>query len=230
MKAQKISKAVVLLSGGMDSSTLLHYAKQRLHIKEIHALSFNYGQRHSVELEMAAWQALAADVRTHRIADIRVLSDLLEGSSVLTNRKAVVPELTSLTEKQRRQPPTYVPNRNMILLSLAAAYAEAHDIADVFYAAQAQDDYGYWDCTRSFLKRLNHVLSLNRGKPVTIRAPFIGMKKADVLKIGMALSVDYAHTWSCYAGKARPCGKCPSCTDRAKAFRHLGLSDPAMPA
>jgi len=124
------------------------------------------------------------------------------------------------------QPPTYVPNRNMMLLSMAVAYAEAHRIRNVFYGAQAQDEYGYWDCTSDFVDRINGVLELNRRDRVTVHAPFVGMRKAETVRLGLRLGVDFSHTWSCYRGGERACGTCPTCVERLHAFAAVGADDP----
>ena len=218
-------EAVVLLSGGVDSTTLLFHVKRTLAVPRVHALSVRYGQRHARELEMARWQARAAGVAAHREIDLGFFGDLTAGASALTDAAARVPDLAELGQEERRQPPTYVPHRNLILLALAGAYAEAHGIREVFYGAQAQDAYGYWDCTAEFVERLNAVLGLNRGRAVAVRAPFAGWRKADVVRAGLALGVDFGHTWTCYRGEARACGRCPSCAERAAAFREAGLSD-----
>ena len=221
-----MKKAIILLSGGMDSSTLLHYVKLTLKAGKILALSFDYGQRHSRELAMAGWQAKKAGVREHRLLDMSFMRRVIAGASALTDPAARIPALSELSAGRRRQPPTYVPNRNMILLAIAAAYAEANGCTDVFYGAHAQDRYGYWDCTPEFIARLNRTLALNRKKPVVIHAPFAGMSKAAILKIGMKLRVDYRHTWTCYRGGRRPCGTCPTCAERVQAFLRAGLRDP----
>jgi len=221
-----VAAAVVLLSGGIDSSTLLHYVGRTLGIETIFALSFRYGQRHSRELEAASAQAAAVGVHEHRILDISGFGDLTAGGSVLTDLDSDVPDLAAIPESERQQPPTYVPNRNMVLLSLAAAYAEANRVTDVYYGAQAQDEYGYWDCTTDFLTRINHLLALNRKTPVTVLAPFVNRHKADVVRIGIDLGVDYALTWTCYRGEDTPCGTCPSCVERSNAFAASGISDP----
>lgn len=218
--------AVVLLSGGVDSSTLLHHVHASRRYKTIYALSFNYGQKHSRELAMASWQARAAGVKEHRVLDLSFFGELVKGGSALTDAAIQVPDLAAIRGRARRQPPTYVPNRNMMLLSLAAAYAEAHGCRDVFYGAQAQDEYGYWDCTPEFVRRLNRVLALNRGTPVRVHAPFAAKSKAAVVALGLRLGVDYAHTWTCYRGARRPCGACPSCVERARAFQRAGVPDP----
>jgi len=219
MKKSQIKSAVVLLSGGVDSTTILYYVRKRLDVKNVYAVSFLYGQKHSRELVMAKWQARAANVVEHRVLDISFFGKMIAGSSALTDKSISVPDLKDLLPAEKRQPMTYVPNRNMILLSLAAAYAEARGVRDVYYGAQAQDEYGYWDCTVDFVTKINDLLRLNRRKAVKVVAPFAGMSKADVVEIGMALGVDYAHTWSCYRGGREPCGTCPSCVERENAFR-----------
>jgi 7-cyano-7-deazaguanine synthase len=224
--AEAIKPAVVLLSGGMDSTTLLHYVIRECGSHYVHALSFNYGQRHSRELDCARWQADAAKVASHRVIDITFFGDLVKQGTALVAGGYEVPDLDDVAPDQRDQPPTYVPNRNMMLLSMAAAFAEAHDIPDVYYGAQAQDEYGYWDCTATFIHRLNNVLALNRREAVTVRAPFAEMSKSAALRIGLALGVDYSHTWSCYRGDGLACGTCPTCVERLKAFDEAGIPDP----
>jgi len=218
--------AVVLLSGGMDSTVLLHHVAQRLQRRPIHALSFDYGQRHARELEAASWQARAARAATHHIVDVSFLAEMVSAGTTLVRAGGDVPDLDALDPTTLDQPPTYVPNRNMILLSLAAAYAEAHKIRDVFYGAQAHDEYGYWDCTHDFLDRLNATLALNRREAVTVYAPFIDLRKESLVTIGQELGVDFAHTWSCYRGGEIACGACPTCRERRKAFAAAHAKDP----
>lgn len=219
------SPAVVLLSGGLDSTTLLHHVVRVLGRGPVQALSFNYGQRHARELECARWQAAAVGAE-HRIIDLAFLGELLAPGSALLDGGPPVPDLQDLDATQLSQPPTYVPNRNMLLLAIAAAYAETYGTADVFYGAQAQDAYGYWDCTAEFLERFNAVLALNRGRAVHVHAPFVDLKKADILRRGLDLGVDYAHTWTCYRGGPTACGTCPTCVERLRAFAQAGLEDP----
>ncbi|GMU92021.1 MAG: 7-cyano-7-deazaguanine synthase [Candidatus Hydrogenedentota bacterium] len=218
--------AVVLVSGGVDSSVLLHYVVKQLTRGPIYVVSFDYGQRHWKELECAKWQADVLDVEAHRIVDVSFLGDLVKGASALVAGGPSVPDMASLAPDQLDQPPTYVPNRNMILLSVATAYAEAHGIRDVYYGAQALDEYGYWDCTSEFLARINEVLALNRREPVTIHAPFITRKKVESVRLGAELEVNFAYTWSCYRGSEIACGKCPTCVERLKAFEEAGIEDP----
>jgi 7-cyano-7-deazaguanine synthase len=218
--------AVVLVSGGLDSSVLLHHVAVNLGRGPVHALSFNYGQRHSKELVCAHYQAEQAKVFVHRVIDISFMGDLLKDGSSLVKGGAVVPRLDELAEEDLEQPPTYVPNRNMMLLSIAAAYAEAKGVSELYYGAQAQDEYGYWDCTEAFLDRINHVLSLNRRDSVTVHAPFVRMKKTELVRTGAALGVDFARTWSCYRGGEKACGVCPTCVERLNAFKQADALDP----
>jgi 7-cyano-7-deazaguanine synthase len=162
----------------------------------------------------------------HKVIDISFFADLTAGGSALTDRSIEVPDLAALSPDRLQQPSTYVPHRNLLFLALGAGHAESVGASEVFYGAQAQDRYGYWDCTAEFVSRLNAVLGLNRGSPVTVCAPFVGWSKADVLKIGLELGVDYAHTWTCYRGGTSACGTCPSCVERSAAFRAFGVADP----
>jgi len=218
--------AVVLLSGGADSSVLLHYVIFTLRCAPVSALTFDYGQRHVKELDCARRQAVSAGAAEHRIVDLSFLGLLLARGSALLTGGSPVPDLDDLADHERTQPPTYVPNRNMMLLAMAAAYAEAQGISEVFYGAQKQDEYGYWDCTHEFLMRINAVLGLNRKEPVTIHAPFVDRSKASIIRLGLELGVDFAHTWSCYRGGQEACGSCPTCVERLKAFAESGSPDP----
>jgi len=216
----------VLLSGGLDSSVLLHYVYRELGHAPIHALSFNYGQRHSKELECAQWQADAIDVASHRILDVTFLGDVVKGASTLVAGGKSIPDMDEISGAQLDQPPTYVPNRNMILLSIAAAYAESNTIRHVYYGAQALDEYGYWDCTTEFLKGINATLALNRREPITVHAPFIEKKKVESVRLGAKLGVNFGYTWSCYRGGTKACGTCPTCVERLNAFKEAGVDDP----
>lgn len=222
-----MDKCVILLSGGMDSVTLLHYLINHLDYKEIYALSFNYGQKHSRELEEASWNCLKSyPVKEHRVMDLEFMKNILEDSSSLVGDKIAVPNLDEIKKQDLDQPITYVPNRNMMLLSLAVSFAEARSCRTVFYGAQAQDDYGYWDCSKEFLERINQVLSLNRRQYVTINAPFVSKSKSEVVTIGLENGVDFSHTWTCYRGQKKPCGSCPACRERTMAFAKAGVEDP----
>ena len=153
-----MKKCVMLLSGGMDSVSLVHYAVKELFYDEVYALSFDYGQKHSKELKEATWNCQQfTEVKEHRILDLQFMREILQDSSSLVGDKIDVPDLDKIRESELDQPVTYVPNRNMMLLSLAASYAESRSCTEVYYGAQAQDEYGYWDCTKEFLEKLNNV-------------------------------------------------------------------------
>ena len=215
------TKTVVVVSGGMDSSTLLHYVKKMLRYDDIYALSFIYGQRHTKEIECAVWQCESVGVKEHKIVDLSFLKDML--SSALINENLDLPGRESIGDPQ---PVSYVPNRNMIMLSIAVGYAESLGIDTVHYGAQQQDIYGYWDATDDFVSRINSLLALNRKRRVTVAAPFISMGKKEIARLGLKLGVDYSHTWTCYKGGGKACGKCLTCLERLKAFKLLGKEDP----
>lgn len=220
--------AVVLLSGGMDSVTLLHHVVTALRVPAVFPLSVHYGQRHARELEMACRQVEALGLPPHQTLDLSGFDGLVGQASSLTQTGAAVPDLADLDARTLDQPPTYVPNRNMVLLSLAAAYAESCGVDAVYYGAQAQDEYGYWDCTEEFVCRMNETLALNRRVPVRIHVPFVQWRKAQVLETGLRLGVNYANTWTCYRGGAVPCMRCPSCVERERAFATCGVQDPLL--
>lgn len=223
MKEQPI---VLLLSGGLDSTVLLHHVLRNLNYGSILAISFNYGQRHSKELECARWQAGRLNASSHAEIDISFFGGLVKAGTALVDGGDDVPDLKDLAENELEQPPTYVPNRNMMLLSIAAAYAESNGAREVYYGAQAHDEYGYWDCTEDFLCRINSVLTLNRRDSVQIVAPFVSKKKEELVLLGLEFGVDFSHTWSCYRGGQRPCETCPTCIERSKAFKLAGALDP----
>ncbi len=223
---RRIMSIVVLLSGGMDSSVLLRVLRNRIPDTRLFALSFFYGQKHARELACAGWQASDANVAEHHVVDISVFGAIFSGHSALTDPFVPVPNMDEISFSQREQPVTYVPHRNLVLLSLAAAYAESRECTDVYYGAQRQDRYGYWDCTPEFIEKINRLLALNRNRPVQIRAPFAEMSKIEVLKAGLERRMDFSHTWTCYRGAELACGVCPACVERLAAFDALGIDDP----
>ncbi len=213
-------KSLVLLSGGIDSTTLAHYVKKKLN-RELYAISFVYGQRHSKELDYAKYQAKILDVIEHRIVDISFLRDLIKNSALM-NKEI---DLPSWEQAQKEMPSTYVPFRNLIFISIAFAYAESNEIDEVYYAAQRQDYLGYWDCREEFVNKLNEISLLNPKKHIKIIAPFVNLRKSEIIRIGLELKVDYRKTWSCYKGEEKPCASCPSCVDRKRAFEEVGIYD-----
>jgi 7-cyano-7-deazaguanine synthase len=223
-------KAVCLLSGGLDSATCLAYARREGF--ECHALSFDYGQRHLVELDCARRVASALGAADHRVAkiDLRVF-----GHSALTDEIAV-PKGRVEAEMNREIPVTYVPARNTIFLSFALAWAEVLEANDIFIGVNALDYSGYPDCRPEFIHAFERMSNLAtkagvEGRTrIIIRTPLIELSKADIVRLGRDLKVPFELTHSCYdpdtAG--RPCGACDSCLLRAKGFREAGLPDPAL--
>ena len=216
--------AVVIVSGGMDSVTLLHHLVQQEQ-KNPAVISFRYGQKHVKEIEYARKQVAALGLDTHQVVDLAPIQAVFQKSALVDDNIAIP---TFADVQGDPQPATYVPNRNMLFLAIAVAYAETLGVSEVFYGAQRHDIYGYWDTTPDFLARLNEVYQLNRKTPVRIRAPFVEYSKADILRIGFELNVDYAATWSCYHGTEKACGECPTCQERLLAFRELGAEDPLL--
>jgi 7-cyano-7-deazaguanine synthase len=217
-------KAIVLLSGGLDSAATLYYAVAKGH--DVHALTFDYGQRHRREIRAAAAVARAARVplTTVRIA-------LPWKGSALLDAAARVP---SGGVKAGVIPSTYVPARNIIFLSFAASFAEAIGAKTIFIGANAVDYSGYPDCRPGFFKAMQTAFDkgLKTGsgnKRVRVLTPLIDLGKADIVCLGLRLGVPFALTWSCYQGGARPCGVCDSCRLRADGFKKAGVADPAMP-
>jgi 7-cyano-7-deazaguanine synthase len=186
-------------------------------------ISFVYGQKHVREVALARENALLLGLAEPLVCDLTTMRDLFR-TSALVAADLRVPTMEAV--RGDSQPITYVPNRNMIFLALAAAYAESHGASEVFYGAQAHDLYGYWDTTPDFLDRLNAVYALNRKTPVRIEAPFARFSKADVLRQGLKVGVDYAKTWSCYEGGDLACGVCPTCAERLAAFAEVRMTDP----
>jgi len=225
-----MANAVVLLSGGLDSTTTLAIAKSEGFTP--YALSFRYGQRHGVELESAKQVAQALGVAEHVIADI----DLRRfGGSALTADIAV-PKSRSLEAMGEGIPVTYVPARNTVFLSFALAWAEVLGSSDIFIGVNALDYSGYPDCRPEYIAAYEQMANLATAAGVEgrqrlkIHAPLIRLTKAQIIQRGTALGVDYALTSSCYdpGADGRPCGACDSCLLRAKGFAEAGLPDPLL--
>jgi len=214
-------KGVLILSGGVDSTTLLY--KMHSDGYEVTALTFNYAQRHKKEITYAKAIAKRLDI-THHVVDLSSLACLLGDSALLGGIE--VPSCHYTKEAAKK---TVVPNRNMIMLSVAAGYAEAHEIAEVFYAAHKNDSTIYPDCRPEFVQALRPAIRLATAwHPVDLRAPFVDMSKAEIVRMGLALRVPYELTWSCYRGEERPCRTCPTCIEREEAFALNGCRDPLL--
>jgi 7-cyano-7-deazaguanine synthase len=222
-------KAIILSSGGIDSTTAMAIAKSQG--KEIYSLSFRYGQRHSIELEAAKKVAQFFDAQAHKIIDI----DLRQfGASALTDNIAV-PKHDSVDQIDTNDIPiTYVPARNTIFLSYAMAWAEVLCASSIYIGVTAVDYSGYPDCRPDFIQAFETMANLATRAGVTqktmlrIQTPLIHMSKADIIQTGHALGVDYSLTISCYDpdNSGRSCGRCDSCLHRIKGFKEAGINDP----
>ena len=224
----KKNKAIVLSSGGLDSTTAMAMAKEEGY--EIYSLSFRYGQRHALELEAAQRVAKALGAKEHLVMDI----DLARiGGSALTD-DLDVPKARTNEEIKKGIPVTYVPGRNTIFLSYALAWAEVVGASDIFLGVNAIDYSGYPDCRPEYIKAFEHLANLATKAgaegltPIRIRAPLMRMTKAEIIRKGVKLGVDYGMTHSCYDPSAdgKACGYCDSCLLRKKGFREAGVADP----
>jgi 7-cyano-7-deazaguanine synthase len=224
------NRAVILLSGGLDSATCLAMATSQGF--ESYAISFRYGQRHRIELERAASVARHLGAKDHIIIDI----DLAKlGGSALTDRNIAVPKHQSVDQIGSDIPLTYVPARNTVFLSYALAWAEVLESKDIFIGVNALDYSGYPDCRPEYIAAFERMANLAtkrgvEGNHLTIHSPLIHLTKAQIIERGLALGVDYGLTISCYdpAEDGTPCGRCDSCLLRAKGFSELGSVDPAL--
>ncbi|MEQ1919620.1 MAG: 7-cyano-7-deazaguanine synthase QueC [Elusimicrobiota bacterium] len=218
--------AVVLLSGGLDSTTALYWAKSEY--SSVVALSIRYGQRHVKELNAARAIARAAKIQIHEVS----LSLPWLGGSSLTNSSLRIPNMPLKKIGQGGIPSTYVPGRNTIFLSLAVSLADAVGASAIVIGANALDYSGYPDCRPPFINAFGVVAKRgtkrgSEGKPLKILAPLLRLDKKGVVRLAQKVGAPLRLTWSCYAGGARQCGKCDSCKLRAKGFSEAGLPDPA---
>lgn len=214
-----MAKVVVIYSGGMDSFTVLHRALRDGH--DVYALSFNYGQRHVKELDVAEQVTRQLGI-SHKIVDISAINELIANSSLTSNSEAI-PE--GHYEEASMQS-TVVPNRNMILLSLAIGYAVSIDAEAVYYGAHSGDHAIYPDCRPEFVRRMNDVSQIANYEPVQISVPYLDNDKAEILRDGLNMGLDYANTWTCYNGRDKACGKCGACVERLEAFAANEVTDP----
>lgn len=212
-------KTIVILSGGLDSATLIWALKAEGH--EVQCLAIDYGQRHACELMAAGMLANLAQVKIERL-DLTSLRHLLAGSSQ-TDASIAVPHGHYAEESMRQ---TVVPNRNMILLSVAIGWACSLKYDAVAYAAHAGDHTVYPDCRPAFCSALDAAAQLCDWNPVRILRPFVDLHKSEIVSLGWTLGVPYGLTYSCYEGRAIHCGRCGACTERREAFSLAGLLDP----
>ncbi|MDC2887959.1 7-cyano-7-deazaguanine synthase QueC [Psychrosphaera sp. 1_MG-2023] len=211
-------KAVVIFSGGMDSFTVLNRAiRDGL---DVYALTFDYGQRHVKEVNFAQNACEKLGVQ-HKIVDISAIGGIIAGSSLTANID--VPEGHYEAESMKQ---TVVPNRNMILLSLAVGYAVSLEASKVYYGAHSGDHAIYPDCRPEFVKKMQDVCAISNYDPIDIVVPYLESSKIDILKDGLKMGLDYGLTWTCYNGREHACGKCGACQERLEAFEKNNVTDP----
>lgn len=218
------SKAVVVLSGGLDSSTCLYIAKSEGY--DLYALSFSYGQRHSKELYSAKKISDLCGVKEHRILELPHPQ-----KNALTDNSIEVPGGRTLEDMSKEIPATYVPARNTVFISLALQYAEEIDAEAIYMGINAIDYSGYVDCRPEYARKWQELINLAtkktvEGGKIELRTPILQLYKAEIIEWGTELKVPYEYTWSCYKGKELPCGVCDSCKLRLKGFREAGIPDP----
>jgi 7-cyano-7-deazaguanine synthase len=231
-KNKPLRQVVVPFSGGMDSTVLLHYAATNY--DRVHAISFDYGQRHLKELESAVYQIndirdsdlhgkCKGNVYSHRTIELPFFKDI--GQSALLTKTIDVAKAKDVMGDP--QTVNYVPFRNLMLLSIACSYAEGVGADTVYHgAAQADSVAGFWDGSQEFLTKINEVTALNRRTRINVEAPLIDKSKAEIIQMGIELGVDFSHTWTCYEGKEESCGECTACALRLKGFIDAGIKDP----
>lgn len=211
-------KSIVVLSGGMDSTTLLYWALEQGH--EVEALSVLYGQRHRRELLAA--KAVAESLRvSHEVADLSSIGQLFAGSALTGTGDVPHGHYEDISMKR-----TVVPNRNMVLLSLAIAMGVRDKADAVLYGAHAGDHAIYPDCRLEFVQAMMRAASLADWHPIRLKAPFLEKSKAQIAKLGHELGVPFERTWSCYEGGEQHCGKCGTCVERQEAFKLAEVPDP----
>ena len=211
-------KVVVIYSGGMDSYTVLHKAIRAG--KEVYPLTFDYGQRHKKEIDVAAGVCRDLGV-PHKVVDISAINQLMAGSSLTSDID--IPEGHYEEESMKS---TVVPNRNMVLLSMAIAYAVSIDAKAVYYGAHSGDHAIYPDCRPEFVEKMNQVSLIANYEPVEIVSPYLDDSKIAILTDGLKMGLDYGQTWTCYNGREKACGKCGACQERLEAFEKNGVTDP----
>lgn len=237
MRQKKYKNIVVLLSGGLDSSTLAYLAAKKLPPylqNRVYSLTFDYGQRHKKELESAKKIAKKIRAVEHKVVKFDLT---LWGGSSLTDNKIKIPLNRKIVENNQRKltpksiPNTYVPARNTIFLTFALAYAEAIKADEIYIGVNSIDYSGYVDCRPAFINKFQELIRVAtvagvQGKSIKIKTPLINMTKAEIVKLGEKLGVPWDSTWSCYLGKKLACGICDSCQLRLKGFALAGVKDP----
>ncbi|CAG9297151.1 7-cyano-7-deazaguanine synthase QueC [Celerinatantimonas diazotrophica] len=211
-------KVVIIYSGGMDSYTVLNKALQEGY--DAYPLTFDYGQRHKKEIDVARRVTQKLGLK-HKVIDITAINQLLQGSSLTSDID--IPEGHYAEESMKS---TVVPNRNMILLSLAIGYAVSIGAHKVYYGAHSGDHAIYPDCRPEFVNKMNAVSQIANYDPVEIVSPYLHQSKIEILKDGLTMGLDYSQTWTCYNGREKACGRCGACQERLEAFAKNGQVDP----
>lgn len=219
---------VIVLSGGMDSTISMRLAVQKYGAENVSALSFFYGQKQEAELQKASESTAKLSV-AHKIVDASFLGDISQGFSANVDSNIAMPTIQEVLGDPT--PKTYVPNRNMILMSITAAYAETRDVDTIVTGLQVHDEYGYWDTSQRFVDKMNAVFQENRKIKVKLIAPFSQLSKLEELELLQELDGNLdllASTLTCYNPNeaAESCGKCPSCSERIANFAKFGMKDP----
>ena len=218
-----MSKCIVPVSGGLDSTVILNWVLSEGH--EVHAVSFNYGQRHFIkEMQCAEQNCKKLGVKSHKIINLDFFKDIVNSSSLVNDEIDVAKTKDVLGDPQTVN---YVPNRNMMMLSICTAYAESIGATQVYHGSALVDSQaGYWDGSSEFLKAINDVNALNRRDRVEIVAPLITKSKKEIIQLGVDLGVDFTSTWTCYCGRDQACGECPACSSRIQGFIEAKIRDP----
>jgi 7-cyano-7-deazaguanine synthase len=214
------NKVVVIYSGGMDSFTVLNKALQDG--MEVFPLTFHYGQRHVKEIVFADAVCNRLNL-AHEIVDISAINPLLQGSALTSDID--VPEGHYAQDSMKA---TVVPNRNMIMLSLAIGYAVSKGANKVYFGAHSGDHAIYPDCRPEFVEKMNAVAKIANYQPVEITTPYLNLDKGQILADGLKMGLDYSQTWTCYNGRDKACGKCGACVERLEAFANNGAIDPIV--
>lgn len=208
----------------MDSTVLLYKAVEEVGVENVYPVAYNYGQRHYRELELAAWHSYNVGCQWFKMINVQFIKDLAPVSS-LTNDSIATPDIREIAGEA--QPKSYVPNRNMTFLSIAASYAEAVGARQIYHGATGVDSLaGYWDASPEFLPCINSVLALNRETQIEIVAPLIEMSKTDIVREGVRLKVRFSKTYTCYSGEEDADAYSASSALRIKGFANAGYIDP----
>ncbi len=218
-----MDKCIVPLSGGLDSTVIYHLARSKGY--EIQAVGYDYGQKHR-DKELACAQKTIHRTKQEnlKILDLKFFKDIVT-TSALTNDDIDVAKARDVLGDP--QTVNYVPNRNMMMLSICTAYAESIGASTVFHGSALVDSQaGFWDGSKEFLEAINNVNQLNRRDRVTIEAPLIDKSKAEIIRMGVELGADFSNTWTCYEGKDEACGECTACSSRIQGFLEAGYIDP----